>query len=159
MASHSSRFASVCALFYERSKNPWFKEQAFRHFNYATYAVETTGAAWVGHTWPGTWWSDGYADYIKHYLDGMAAIPEWAPEGENHLIKCSSVVTNIEYGTKGFTFNTFDESGVFTARLTKKPQSIKINGKTITTFEWTPIGKEGAIKVNYQGGNKVEVVY
>jgi len=38
----------------------------------------TTPAGWP---WPGSWFSDGYGDYIRHFMEGLAAVPEWAPAG------------------------------------------------------------------------------
>ncbi|TAH24121.1 MAG: hypothetical protein EAZ07_10100 [Cytophagales bacterium] len=145
MASHSVRYASVCAMYYERSKNEWFKEQALRHFNYGTYAVEPSGAAWVGHTWPGSWWSDGYGDFIKHYFDGMAAIPEWAPIDENHLINSTSTIKNIQYTSQSIKYETFDNESNAVLRLKLKPKSIQIGGKQIPILNQTKSGDEGYI--------------
>lgn len=165
MASHSARYASVCAMFYARTKNVWFKEQALRNFNYGTYAVEPTGAAWVGHTWPGSWWSDGYSDYIKHYFDGMAAIPEWAPQGEDHLIKSTSAVLNIDYQPAKISFKTYDSESNVILRLTSKPKTITVNGKTISEkqiatsdgFTWETLGKDGILRLFYKSGNEVVI--
>lgn len=166
MASHSARYASVCAMFYEKTKNEWFKEEALRNFNYGTYAVEESGAAWVGHTWPGSWWSDGYSDFIKHYFDGMAAIPEWAPAGEDHLIKSTSAVLNIAYSPTKISFKTYDNQSAVTLRLSSKPKSVSVNGKNLIEkkdlqsegFVWNQIGNEGAIKINYSSGNEIVIL-
>lgn len=165
MASHSSRYASVCAMFYKRSKNEWFKEQALRNFNYGTYAVEPTGAAWVGHTWPGSWWSDGYSDFIKHYFDGMAAIPEWAPANENHLIKSTSAVTKIEYLATSIKYETYDKEGTAVLRLKSKPKSITVNGKMLKEtnddknegFKLQPINKNYAVTIYQKSGSTVVI--
>lgn len=166
MASHSVRYASVCALYYERTKNEWFKEQALRHFNYGTYAVEPTGAAWVGHTWPGSWWSDGYADFIKHYFDGMAAIPQFAPTNEDHLIKSTSTVKNITYQPTKISLVTFDKAGELILTLVKKPKSIKVNGKLLAEvksienegFIWNKMTLNGCLKIKYFAGNTIEIL-
>jgi len=101
MGSHTARYASVCALWYEQTGDAWFKEEACRHFNYATYMCAPDGIVRVGHTWGGEiWFSDGYTDYIKHFMEGLAAVPEWAPAGENHLLRSSSVVQTITYSAK-----------------------------------------------------------
>ncbi|MDX2190254.1 MAG: hypothetical protein SFY32_10345 [Bacteroidota bacterium] len=157
MASHSSRFASVCAMWYEKTNHPWFKEQAFRHFNYATYVVEPSGATWVGHTWPGSWWSDGYGDFIKHYFDGMAAIPEWAPPGEDHIIKSTSAIRDIKYSSIAISFKTFDNEGSVVARLKAKPKKVTVGNTATTNFTWTPLDKGGVFKLNYTGGNGIEI--
>jgi hypothetical protein len=43
------------------------------------------------------WFSDGYADYIRHFLAGMASVPEWSPPGEDHLLRSSSMVGKVSY--------------------------------------------------------------
>ncbi len=166
MASHTARYASVCAMYYERTKIEWFREQALRHFNYATYVVEQNGAAWVGHTWPGSWWSDGYSDYIKHYFDGMAAIPEFAPNDADHVLKSTSVIKKINYSTSNISINTFDNSGIITATLLKKPKSVQVNGKILSLqntldkegFTWKEMNKNGCLKINHNSGDKIVII-
>ena len=93
MGSHTARYASICAMWYELSGDKWFKEEAYRHFNHATYMTEPDGIVQVGHNWGGEiWFSDGYTDYIRHFMEGLAAVPEWAPSGENHLLRSSSII-------------------------------------------------------------------
>jgi hypothetical protein len=164
MASHSARYASVCAMFYARTGNTWFKEQALRNFNYGTYAVEPSGAAWVGHTWPGSWWSDGYSDFIKHYFDGMAAIPEWAPADENHLIKSQSAVIKINYTNTEINFQTYDAENTTVVRLAKKPNAILIDNKPIATsdlksqgYQLSPVGKNWILRIKQTTGKQVSI--
>ena len=78
----------------------WYKTEAFENFNWATYCTSKKGVVSVGTSWSGSWFSDGYGDYIKHFIDGMAAIPEWAPADENHLLGSASVIQHISYGDK-----------------------------------------------------------
>jgi hypothetical protein len=87
MGSHTSRYASICAMWYEHSGDRWFKEEAYRFFNHASYMAEPDGVVQTGHNWGAEiWFSDGYTDYIRHFMEGLAAVPEWAPAGENHLL-------------------------------------------------------------------------
>ena len=44
MGSHTARYASVEALFFERTGDPRFKEEAYRHFNWATYPPSQTAS-------------------------------------------------------------------------------------------------------------------
>jgi hypothetical protein len=101
MGSHTSRYASICAMWYEHSGEAWFREEAYRFFNHASYMAEPDGVVQTGHNWGAEiWFSDGYTDYIRHFMEGLGAVPEWAPAGENHLLRSSSVVQNIIYGDK-----------------------------------------------------------
>ncbi|HEX6892094.1 MAG TPA: hypothetical protein VF141_15410, partial [Chryseolinea sp.] len=64
MGSHTARFASICAMWYEKTGDVRFKEKAYRYFNNATYCTDQNGVVRVGPTWPSSWFSDGYGDYI-----------------------------------------------------------------------------------------------
>ncbi|MEI8375821.1 MAG: hypothetical protein WCJ35_23610 [Planctomycetota bacterium] len=166
MGSHTSRYASVCALWYERTGNEWFKEEAFRHFNYASYMAEPDGVVQTGHTWGSEiWFCDGYTDYIKHFMEGLAAIPEWAPAGENHLLRSSSVVQTILYADKQITFTTFDDGAMTVLRLRSKPLAIKAGNKSLKPvtgekeegYTWKPLARGGVLKVNSHSGNAVSI--
>src|SRR5260370_23875409 len=84
LGSHTARWASINALWYQKSGNPTYKENAYRSFNYASYFASESGvvAAVVDDNW---WYTDGYADYIRHFMEAIGAVPEWAPAGETHL--------------------------------------------------------------------------
>ncbi len=166
MGSHTARYASICAMWFERTGDKWFKEEAMRYFNHATYMAEPDGVIQVGHSWGGEiWFSDGYTDYIRHFMEGIAAIPEWAPAGENHLLKSSSVIQKIEYSTKQIDFTTFDISSSAVLRLKKKPVAVKVNGRIIKEtknnadegFSWTALPVGGVLKLNHNTGNKVSI--
>jgi len=166
MGSHTARYASICALWYERTADERFKEEAFRHFNYASYMAEPDGFVRVGHTWGGeSWFSDGYTDYIRHFMEGLAAVPEWAPAGENHLLRSSSVVQAIAYSDKEITFTTFDKSTMAVLRMTSKPLSVKVGDKSLPLvtsekeegFAWRPLAEGGILKINNQSGSKVAI--
>jgi hypothetical protein len=111
MGSHTSRYASVCAMWYEHSGDRWFKEEAYRFFNHASYMAEPDGVVQTGHNWGSEiWFSDGYTDYIRHFMEGIASVPEWAPAGENHLLRSTSVVQKIKYLDKQISYQTYDKA-------------------------------------------------
>jgi hypothetical protein len=39
----------------------------------------------------------GYADYIRHFMSGLASVPAWAPKDQDHLLRSTSVVRSIFY--------------------------------------------------------------
>lgn len=158
MGSHTARYASICALWYERTGDSKYKDEAFYHFNFATYATDQNGIVRVGPTWPGTWFSDGYSDYIKHFMDGLAAIPEWAPENENHLLRSTSAVQKIKYADKKIYIKTFDNSGKMVFRLKEKPKSILNNGKPSTEMDWKALNTGGVLKID-QKGSVIELIF
>jgi hypothetical protein len=165
MGSHSARFASLCALWYAKGGDSRYKEKAFRYFNNATYCTDENGVVRVGPTWPGSWFSDGYGDYIRHFLDGMAAVPEWAPAGEDHLLSSSSIVQEISYDPQAIRFITFDSKASVVLRLKAKPKAISVNNQTISrqsspgknSWTWQPMNSGGVVRLNYEGGNEVMI--
>jgi hypothetical protein len=44
-------------------------------------------------------------------MAGVAAISEWAPAGEDHLVGSSSVVTAVAYAPGSVRYRTFDDAG------------------------------------------------
>jgi hypothetical protein len=54
------------------------------------------------------WLTDGYGDYVRHYLRAMAAAPELAPGDQNHLLRTSSVVRGIDYGADTIRYVKWD---------------------------------------------------
>lgn len=163
MGSHTARYASICALWYEYTGDIWFKEEAYRNFNHASYMVHSDGVVDTGHNWGAEiWFSDGYVDYIRHFMEGVAAIPEWAPAG-NHLLKSSSVVQTIDYQPKKISFRTFDNSSKVTLRVASKPRAITVDGINISmkanstnnSWTYTKLKNGGVVKLNYNTGNTV----
>jgi hypothetical protein len=167
MGSHSARYAAVSAMWYERTGDEWYKEQAFRHFNYATYMTYENGVVAVGHNWPGSWFSDGYSDYIRHFMDGLAAVPEWAPRNENRLLGSSSVVKVIEYGPRVIRYSTFDGESMERLRLTAKPVAVTAGGELIgereqlegSGWSWQPLSAGGILRIRRDTGNEVVISF
>ena len=120
---HTARWAAINALFFERTRDGQAREDAFRSLNYGTYFAGADGRiACCGVDYHNVYWfSDGYADYMRHFEWAMGAIPELAPAGANHLLRSSSVVQKISYTPRGVEYRTFDASAVEVLRLSFKP--------------------------------------
>jgi hypothetical protein len=104
--SHTSRQASLELMWAEAAADPSRKAQAVRNLNWATYMVDTDGKNRYYHD--DVWLTDGYGDYVRHYLRAMAAAPELAPADENHLLRTSSVVRGIDYGADEVRYVKWD---------------------------------------------------
>jgi hypothetical protein len=104
--SHTSRHASDELLYCEKTGDVALKDAAIRRLNWATYMVDTDGK----NLYPrdANWLTDGYGDYVRHYLRAMASFPELAPEDQNHLLRSDSVIQSIAYGTDAITYTKFD---------------------------------------------------
>ena len=167
MGSHTARYASVCAMWYALNKNEWYKNEAFENFNWATYCTSNSGFVSVGPEWAAAWFSDGYSDYIKHFMDGLAAVPEWAPAGENHLLGSTSIVQKINYDTKMITYRTFLPSSTEILRLVNSPKQITVDGKTLKRvddftneegWKWEKLKEGGTLHINHLNGKNVEII-
>jgi len=165
MGSHTARYASLCALWYERTGELWYKDQAERFFNLATYMCQKDGYVSVGPNWPGAWWSDGYGDYIRHFMEGIAAVPEWAPQRENHLLKSTSVIQTISYGHSELHYRTYDDQSVVTLRLVKKPESVWVDNQSLPQrkrldaegWTWQPLAHGGVLRIKHTSGNEIKI--
>jgi hypothetical protein len=135
MGSHTARYASLCALWAEISGDASYRERALRSFNWATYMANDDGTVTVGIDRPDyynqCWFTDGYFDYVPHFIDGMAAMPETAPRDSDHLLRSSSVVQSIEYAPLYIRYRTFDVEASEVLRLTFKPVRVLADGVTL----------------------------
>ncbi len=86
-----------------------------RRLNWATYTVDADGK----NKYPGDdiWLTDGYGDYVRHYLRAMASSPDLAPDGQNHLLRSSSVIQAIEYGADRIVYSKFDRESTERLKL------------------------------------------
>jgi hypothetical protein len=126
MASHTARYASVLALWYEVTGDLDAKERAFRSFNWATYASREDGLVKASlDESTGYWFSDGYGDYLRHFQRGMASVPEWAPPKESHLLGSTSVVRFIQYGDHQIDYLTFDQASREVLSLRGTPTAVR----------------------------------
>ncbi|HVO09437.1 MAG TPA: hypothetical protein VMX54_01675 [Vicinamibacteria bacterium] len=105
--SHTAREASLELLWAEAAGDASREAQAVRNLNWATYMVDGDGKNRYYHD--DIWLTDGYGDYVRHYLRAMAAAPELAPPDQNHLLRTSSVVRRIEYGEDAIRYEKWDE--------------------------------------------------
>lgn len=135
MGSHTARFACLCALYAEHSGEENYREMALRSFNWATYMTNKDGTVTVGIDRPDyfnqCWFTDGYFDYVPHFIDGMAALPEKAPTNEDHLLRSTSIIQKIYYDDKHITYRTNSEMGVQRFRLSFEPKQILADKKEI----------------------------
>jgi hypothetical protein len=108
--SHTSRHAAVEFLYCEQTDDCSTKEDAIRRLNWATYTVDNDGK----NRYPrdDVWLTDGYGDYVRHYLRAMASAPELAPNDQNHLLRTSTVIQSIRYEPGKIRYTKFDANSV-----------------------------------------------
>ena len=127
---HTARWAAINAMFFEKTHDGQAREDAFRSLNYGTYFAGSDGRiACCGVDYQDSYWfSDGYSDYMRHFLWAMGAIPEFAPAGADHLLRSSSVVQKVTYGPHHVAYRTFDAAAVEVLRLSFKPSHVTAGG-------------------------------
>ncbi len=127
--SHTSRHASVQLIYTEKTGDVTRKAEAIRQLNWATYMVGDYG----NNCYPldNVWLTDGYGDYVRHYLRAMAAAPELSPRDQNHLLRTSSTVRSITYGADSVAYETFDRASQELLRLAFKPSQIRAGAVTL----------------------------
>jgi hypothetical protein len=123
--SHTAR-QNALELMWAEATGDWSRrEQAIRNLSWATYMVAEDGRN--RYYRDDVWLTDGYGDYVRHYLRAMAADPTLAPDDQNHLLRSSSVVRSIDYGDTAITYEKWDAAS---------RERLKLG-------EWTPLGVEG----------------
>lgn len=162
--SHSTRQASMDLMYWEKSGDTTYVRNAIRQLSWATYMVDTDGKNFYPTN--AIWMTDGYGDYVRHYLRAMAAAPQLAPDNASHLLRTSSIVKNIAYETARISYTTFDNSSEEIFRLTKKPKEIKVNGVVLKKavdnssegWMYQSLDKGGVLKIKHTKGNKIEII-
>ncbi len=135
--SHGGRWAAINALYAGLTGDGQAREDAFRSMNYATYFADSEGRiACCGVDYHDPYWfSDGYADYLRHLNWIMGALPDLAPIGEDHLLRSTSVVQNVSYGAHQIAYRTFDDSGTDLLRVNYKPVRITAGNSQLQVLE------------------------
>lgn len=166
MGSHTSRYASILARWAELTGDRTAKDKAFRSFNWATYMCGETGIVndqpSLHHA--GIWFSDGYGDYIRHFMAGIGSIPEWAPAGQNHILRSSSIVTHVSYGTSRVAYETFEKNAVEVIRLSFEPARVTASGEKLEKLSdlnapgWTFDAKTGVLRIRHEKAKHMEIL-
>jgi hypothetical protein len=161
--SHSSRQASVELMYSSMSGDTTYKTNAIRTLNWATYTVANDGRN--RYIRDDIWLTDGYGDYVRHYLRAMAAMPELAPRNRDHLLHSTSVVNNISYENGHITYSTFDDSSEEILSLLKKPAVVTVKkvvipetGNGPSGWTWRPYAYGGLLSVRHTKGELIEII-
>jgi hypothetical protein len=130
MGSHTSRYGAVNALYAELTGDAAAKDKAYRALNWATYMISTSPQGQIidGPTVNNIWFTDGYGDYIRHFMRGMGAAPEWAPDNESHVVRTTSIVTAINYSASEITYTTADPDATEVVKLAFTPVEVAADG-------------------------------
>jgi len=179
--SHSARQAAAELQYMSLTGDESYLKNAVLKLNWATYMVDVDGK----NRYPqdDIWMSDGYGDYVRHYLRAMAARPELAPDNQNHILSSTSFVQSVQYANNFVSsdrlelakkmsknavvqYRTYDNKSTETIRLTQKPSAVLLNNTEIPeaykpgndSWQWKALEKGGVLTVTHVSGNEVTVV-
>ena len=164
MGSHTSRYAAVNALLYERTGDPGAKEKAYRALNWASYQNRSDGITVDCNPFPNqVWFTDSFGDYARHFMIALGAVPEWAPPGEDHLLRSSSVVQSVAYSSGRVEYQTFDAAAQEVLRLSFAPATVLANGTALPQRAdllqqgWTFDSSLGVLRVRHDAATRIAV--
>lgn len=169
LSSHTARWAAVNALYYEKTGDMQAREDAFRSLNYATYFTLSDGrVSCCGDGFGGQFWfSDGYGDYLRSFNWAMGSLPEYAPVGEDHILRSSSVIQNVAYSRRGLSYTTFDQDSTEVIRLSYKPTTISVGGHRIQreesltgeAYSLKPLAQgDYIVRLHHIAGNQIAIL-
>jgi hypothetical protein len=176
--SHSSRQASDELLYSYLSGDTSLYTNAVRELIWAGYMVDFDGKNCFPYDEP--WLTDGYGDYVRHFLRAMATYPQLAPAAD-HILSSTSVIQQADY--KGYIkkflvpdfdnvdtnnvrlfYRCFNTSGIETVRMKSKPSVVLLNNKPMPEagsgegYSWRVLDKGGVLTVRRQNGDRVIVM-
>lgn len=172
--SHTSREASAELQYAALTGDTTRKANAIRQLNWATYMVDNDGK----NRYPqdDNWLTDGYGDYVRHYLRAMAAAPELAICNEEHILSSTSVIQQADYKdniSKSFAINntalyyrTYDKAGKELIFLLKKPSKVLMNNKAVAEtidnnaqgYTWKQQSKGGFLTISRVDAKEVIII-
>jgi len=167
--SHTSRYAYL-ELLYSQMTGDWSRKlNSVRQLIWATYSVDTEGR----NEYPGDpatneiWFTDGYGDYVAHYLNAMAILPqELTSPDKDRMLGSLSVVRDIQYMEGLINYETYDSNSTEVLRLMAKPREIFVNGNMLeesnlpgnNSWVWQPLENGGVLYVVHGNGNKIKIL-
>jgi hypothetical protein len=93
--SHSSRQAAAELQFAALTGDSARSANAIRTLSWATYMVDVDGKN--NYQRDEVWLTDGYGDYVRHYLEAMHHRPDLAPADETHILHSTQPLMLVEY--------------------------------------------------------------
>jgi hypothetical protein len=133
MDYQTARYGAECAGWYAISGDTSYREKAYRALNWVTYCSDSDGMAFESPLSHGvtSWWSDCYGEGPRMFYIALAAIPEWAPPGQNHILYSRNLLREVVYGKNKISYISTEPDNMEYVKLAFKPSFVKINGKII----------------------------
>jgi hypothetical protein len=143
MDYQTARYAAECARWYAVSGDAAYKEKAYRSLNWVTYCNTPDGQAMESPVSKdiSNWWSDCYGECPRMFYPAFAAIPEWAPPGEDHILYSPGILSDVYYGAGSVRYTATDAPGTEYLRLNFRPAKIMVNDAALSMAD--DLKKEG----------------
>ena len=178
--SHTSRQAAAELLYTYLTGDQRMRANAIRQLNWATYMVDTDGK----NCYPRdeVWLTDGYGDYVRHYLRAMAVDPSLTPHDANHILHSTSIVSQADYAPDlnkklggripdsdldivKIVYRTFDKQSIEIIRMRSKPTKVSIWNNEIEErnnlqeegWTWQELERGGILRIRHDKGNTIKI--
>jgi hypothetical protein len=140
--------ATVLAQYGTVADSAWARELARREQILATYDAHETGVVEDnidgGAIVAGSWFKITHPMPLKHVLGTIAWLPEvFGANRENHIVRSSAVVNQVNYGRGRIEYSTFDAppQTVDVLRLAFRPAAVRADGVVLELGE--PLASNG----------------
>jgi hypothetical protein len=126
LVCRTSQWGAVNAMYFAKTHDGQAREDAYRSLNYATYFAESDGKInCCGLDFKGSYWfEDGYSDAGRSFMWALGAVPDFAPIGQDHILRSTTVVQKVTYGNRSLNYKTFAPNGTEVLRLSYKPSRV-----------------------------------
>ncbi len=175
--SHTSRQAAAELLYASLTDDKSLIENAVRQLEWATYMVNDDGK----NNYPRdqVWLTDGYGDYVRHFLRAMAVMPQLAPSSSNHILHSTSVVVRAAYAPRltkpwvrgeieniAVVYETYDKPSVEILRMVAGPSAVYCGGKKLNRrnnleqdgWTWQELDRGGVLQIRHSEGNRIKIL-
>jgi hypothetical protein len=142
---------NVYAQYGVLAESEWSREMARRQLILATYDGRETGVVEDGIDGgpivAGDWFKIAHPMALRHVLAAMGWMPEvFGAARENHILRSSSVVTNVVYGKGRIAYTSCDAppDSVDVLRLAFRPRAVSADGRPLNL---RPDGRENGYRL------------
>ena len=130
MGVHSAHLAVMLTDLYRATGEETYLKRAIQTMNFVTYFMTPDGRIKTSLNDEQCWFSC-HLGVDLFLLDFMSSFPETAGNEENHIVSCSSPVTQVKYDEKEVAYTTKLKSRD-ALKLNFKPKKIFVNGKVLS---------------------------
>src|SRR5262249_32629261 len=79
----------------------------------------------------GYWFQTAYGDYLRNFSSALGASPAWAPPGEAHIVRSSSVISHVVTSETGVLYTSFLPDSIEVVRVPFRPATVTAGGAAL----------------------------